>query len=49
MSLSTSSIFVAQLVQKRTTVWLSSYFSQKSNFTLSRRAVILEFSSTINV
>ena len=46
---STSSIFVAQLVANRTTVCVSSFFSQKLNMTFSRSRSIWEFSSTINI
>ncbi len=43
---STSSFVVAQLVAKRITVWVSSYFSQKPNSTCFSRRVI-RASSTI--
>ena len=46
ISASTSSIRVAQLVAMRTTVWVSSNFSQKPNFALPSSAASWVFSST---
>ena len=46
ISASTSSMRVAQLVAMRTTVWVSSNFSQKPNFALPSSAASWVFSST---
>ena len=46
ISASTSSMRVAQLVAMRTTVWVSSNFSQKPNFALPSSAASWAFSST---
>lgn len=46
ISASTSSMWVAQLVAMRTTVWVSSNFSQKPNFALPSSAASWVFSST---
>ena len=46
ISASTSSMRVAQLVAMRTTVWVSSNFSQKPNLALPSSAVSWAFSST---
>ena len=46
ISASTSSMRVAQLVAIRTTVWVSSNFSQKPNFALPSSAASWAFSST---
>ena len=46
ISASTSSMRVAQLVAMRTTVWVSSNFSQKPNFALPSSAASWVFSNT---
>ena len=46
ISASTSSMWVAQLVAMRTTVWVSSNFSQKPNFALPSSAASWAFSRT---
>ena len=47
-SCSTSSIRVAQLVAMRTTVWVSSYFSQKPNLALPSSAANCSLDNTMN-
>ena len=47
-SCSTSSIRVAQLVAMRTTVWVSSYFSQKPNLALPSSAASCSLDNTMN-
>ena len=49
ISASTSSMRVAQLVAMRTTVWVSSNFSQKPNFALPSSAASWAFSSTSKI